>query len=417
MKNVAYIANQFPSAVEPYVWEEICQLRSRGIAVIATSARRPNAAELTADLREIAKQTLFLQPMRWWLLLRAAWLCLCSVGILSDILLRVLAGRNESLGRQIRALLHTWLGAYYALLLQKRGVEHIHVHHGYFGSWVAMVAARLLGITFSMTLHGSDLLQHGAYLDIKLANCSFCFTVSEYNRRFILERYPGIPTNKISVQHMGVDTAQPLIPAKQAQGPEGCLLLLAVGRLHAVKDHAFLLRSCALLKQRSLRFLCLIAGEGPERKSLEQLIAELGLKSEVKLLGHVAKDELDLYYTMADLAVLTSRSEGIPLVLMEAMARSKIVLAPAVTGIPELVIDGETGFLFQPGSLDDFVCRVELIETLKPHLASVGLAAREYVLTHFNRQKNLEIFANRFLARVYPCAELVPNENPILQQI
>ncbi|PYX91152.1 MAG: hypothetical protein DMG71_20890 [Acidobacteria bacterium] len=72
MKNVAYIANQFPSAVEPYVWEEICQLRSRGIAVIATSARRPNAAELTADLREIAEQTLFLQPMRWWLLLRAA---------------------------------------------------------------------------------------------------------------------------------------------------------------------------------------------------------------------------------------------------------------------------------------------------------------------------------------------------------
>lgn len=416
-KTVAYLANQFPSAMEPYVWEEICQLCSRGVGVVATSIRRPNDAELTPDLREIAKQTLFLQPMRWWLLLRAAWLCLCSLGILSDILLRVLVRGNERPGRRIRALLHTWLGAYYALLLQKRGVEHIQAHHGYFGSWVAMVAARLLGITFSMTLHGSDLLRHGAYLDIKLANCSFCFTVSEYNRRFILEHYSDIPHEKITVQHMGVDTPLPLIAASQAQGPEGCLLLLAVGRLHQVKDHAFLVRACVLLRQRNVRFLCLIAGEGPERNSLVNLIAGLGLTSQVKLLGHLAKDELDLYYRMADLVVLTSLSEGIPLVLMEAMARGKTVLAPAITGIPELVIDGETGFLFQPGSLDEFVSRVELIEALSPQLATVGLAAREYVLSYFNRQTNLEIFANRFLARLYPSAESVTNENPVLQQI
>ena len=75
---------------------------------------------------------------------------------------------------------------------QDRGVDHIHVHHGYFGSWIGMVAARLLGVNFSMTLHGSDLLLNGAYLDTKLKHCRFCVTISEYNRRYILEHFPAI---------------------------------------------------------------------------------------------------------------------------------------------------------------------------------------------------------------------------------
>ena len=79
------------------------------------------------------------------------------------------------------------------------------MHHGYFASWIAMVAARLLGIRYSMTLHGSDLLLHGAYLDIKLKHCEFCVTVSEFNRRFILEHYADVEAEKILVQRMGVD--------------------------------------------------------------------------------------------------------------------------------------------------------------------------------------------------------------------
>lgn len=319
--------------------------------------------------------------------------------------------------QRVRALLHTWLGAYYALLIEKTGPVHIHAHHGYFASWVAMVAARLLGIGYSLTLHGSDLLRHGAYLDAKLANCSFCLTVSEYNRSYLLQTYPGIRREKVLLQHVGVDVPQAHITAERADGPDACMLLLAVGRLHPVKDHAFLVRACARLKQRGLPFLCLIAGDGPERKSLHCLITGLGLQGQVKLLGHVAPDQLHLYYTMADLVVLTSRSEGIPLVLMEAMAREKLVLAPAITGIPELVVDGETGFLFQSGSLDDFVNRVEIIRSLSPRLGDIRRAARERVLAEFDRKKNLKIFSDVFLARISATAECSFHENPVLQQI
>ena len=101
--------------------------------------------------------------------------------------------------------------------------------------------------------------------------------------------------------------------------------------------------------------------------------------------------------------MLTSRSEGIPLVLMEAMARGKPVLAPAITGIPELVLDGKNGFLYRPGSLEDFVARVELIPTTPNPLSATCAAARQHVLQHFNREKNLAAFCNFLLQQIIAC--------------
>ena len=385
--------------------------------MLATSGRRIEITNLPDDLQELARHSMSLQPLRLSLLLRAAWLCLRRLPEISDLLWRVLFQGREPILRRIRTLAHTWLGAYYAVAIQKSDVVHIHAHHGYFASWVAMVAARLLGISFSLTLHGSDLLEHAAYLDVKLANCSFCFTISEYNRQYLLRSYSEIPAGKVLLQCLGVDVPASCITSERALASRGYMLLLAVGRLHSVKNHAFLVQACARLKQRGIRFLCLIAGEGPERKSLEYLIAQLSLNDEVKLLGHLARAQLELYYAMADLVVLTSRSEGIPLVLMEAMAREKLVLAPAITGIPELVIDGETGFLFQSGSLEDFLRCVEFLSAMDDGLARIRCAARERVQAHFNRSTNLKIFGDVFLAELQRKPEYRCHENPVLQQI
>jgi glycosyltransferase involved in cell wall biosynthesis len=413
MSTVAYLTNQFPSPVEPYVVDEIRTLRHRGVTVLPSSARRAEPA-LDGELALLAAETLYLQPLRLTLLLRAAWLCLRKFTLLASFCGRVLMQGNESPGRRARALLHTWLGVYYALLLEGRGVEHIHVHHGYFASWIAMVAARVLGIGFSMTLHGSDLLLHRAYLDTKLKHCAFCLTVSEFNRQYIRKHYPDVEPGKIRLQRIGVDPALHA-PDTTPYPPNSCLLMLAVGRLHSVKDHAFLVRACRRLKDRGLKFLCLIAGEGPEHASLERLVRQLGLEEEVKLLGHVPRQQLDSYYAMADLVVLTSRSEGIPLVLMEAMALVKTVLAPAITGIPELVMDGQTGFLYPVGSLDDFVARVEMIHRSGPGLPPLRQAAQQHVLEHFNREKNLSAFGDFFIAHITGNGGTTPHESPVLQ--
>jgi glycosyltransferase involved in cell wall biosynthesis len=163
--------------------------------------------------------------------------------------------------------------------------------------------------------------------------------------------------------------------------------------------------------------LCLIAGEGRERAALEGLIRECDLEQEIGLLGHVPHEQLGCHYAMADLVVLTSRSEGVPLVLMEAMAMGKIVLAPEITGVPELVIHGETGFLYKPGSMEDFVAKVQMIWTLRPALDPIRRAARKHVQQHFNREKNLAAFADFFLARVAGTVETHSHEDSVLQQI
>ena len=334
-----------------------------------------------------------------------------------DILFRVLAQGSDPPARRARALLHTLLGACYALQLQGRGVKHIHVHHGYFASWIAMVAARLLHIDYSLTLHGSDLLLHGAYLDTKLKHCAFCVTVSEFNRNFVLERYPDVEPAKIMVRRLGVSLPCTVTAVSRPDRELPRLTMLAVGRLHPVKDHAFLLHACYELKSCGTDFLCLIAGEGPQRPWLEHLIRNLGLEAQVKLLGHLCRQELDACYRLCDLVVLTSRSEGIPLVLMEAMAHSKTVLAPAITGIPELVRHGETGFLYQAGSLDNFVAQIEIIRNSPSALPRLRRAARQHVLEHFDREKNLAALADLMVFRITRKVRQDLHENPVLQQI
>jgi len=297
-----------------------------------------------------------------------------------------------------------------------------------------MVAARLLGVEFSMTLHGSDLLLRGTYLDVKLQNCALCLTVSEYNRHYILQHYPTTDADKVVVARLGVEVSDRTpLPVSRMKANGNPFTLLAVGRLHAVKDHAFLIRACAQLHARDLHFECMIAGDGPERVNLESLIQKFSLEKRVALLGHVAREQMDSLYDRADIVVLTSRSEGIPLVLMEAMARGKIVLAPAITGIPELVTTGKTGFLYEPGSMGDFVARLLFIHSLMrvssdshlhPYILSaarqldwVRHAAHVQVRHNFNRSKNLESFGNLFIQRITSQTESTPHENFVLQQI
>ena len=439
MPVVIYLSNQFPSPVEPYVTDEIEEIRRRGLDVLPCSARRVDLARFDNRLREFSSETLYLWRPRWSIISQAIWQAWRSSDKLKEFLRRILFEGGESPLRRARALVHTLLGLYLAILLEGHGVKHIHVHHGYFSAWVGMVAARILSIEFSLTLHGSDLLLHSTYLDVKLKQCKFCLTISEYNRREILRRYPFVDPDKVIVQRLGVNT-QPLRPsfaeqsaAKDAtlrpagtaqlkpcpptstNGTDSCqFVILAVGRLHPVKDHAFLIRACHLLKEHAPDFLCLIAGEGPQRNRLEQLIRDLHLQEKVELLGHVPHPQLDSYYARADLVVLSSRSEGLPLTLMEAMARQKLVLAPAITGIPELIEEGDTGFLYSPGCRDEFVSKIVWIRSHQGQLERVRLAARRYVTEHFGRKRNLARFGDLFLSQLNSNQE-IHYENSVLQ--
>lgn len=164
MLTIAYLANQFPSEIESYVVDEIAESHRRGTVVISGSVRRPKHG---AEMPDIILQQAALRVLG-----PAMWLLLTKWKFVLPLLIRIASGR-ESIGKRIKALLHTVLGACYATILRGHNVDRIHVHHGYFGSWIGMTAARLLNIGFSMTLHGSDLLRNASYLDLKLTQCDF----------------------------------------------------------------------------------------------------------------------------------------------------------------------------------------------------------------------------------------------------
>ncbi len=430
---IAYIANEFPSPLEPYVMDEITELRHRGVQVVCCSGKRVSQNALSLLERAFWKETRYFQPLSDDELLRALGRLASNRRNLWQLLRPLVWERGASPARRIRALGHTVMGAALAEQLAPLEVEHIHAHHGYFASWMALTAARLLGIGFSFTLHGSDLLQRADLLSAKLRACQFCVTVSDYNRQFILRNYPSTPQEKIVVQRLGVDrvrsepsptaAAEENFEADPGQAERGKapsphhhrFCLLSVGRLHRVKDYHFLIQACAALRDRGLDFLCWIVGEGPERPALEREIGARGLQGQVRLIGHVPRTALRSYYRYADLVVMTSKSEGIPVVLMEAMSHAKLVLAPAITGIPELVEHQRTGFLYQPASLPDFVSAVTWIHDHRASLSGIQRAAAASIAASYNRQRNLRAFAEHFLARISQSEG--DHAHPVLQQV
>ena len=399
MTTVAYIANQFPSPLEPYVMDEIAELRHHGLHVVCCSGKQVSPKDLSLAERALWKETRYFQPLSDDEVLRAMHRLASSRPQLAKLLRPLLWERGTPVHRRIRAVGHTVMGAALAEQLARLQVEHIHAHHGYFASWMALTAARLLGISFSFTLHGSDLLQRADLLSAKLRECRFCVTVSEFNRQHILRNYASTPPEKIVVQRLGVDRVTPS-PQTYDENHSGQFHILSVGRLHPVKNYGFLIEACARLRDQGFETLCSIVGDGPERSALEKQIVGLRLQGRVRLVGRVPRSELANYYRQADLVVLTSKSEGIPVVLMEAMAHQRIVLAPAITGIPELVEHQRTGFLYQPASLANFVSAVNWIHDNKSSLSDVQRAAAASIATSYNRQRNLHNFAENFLNRI-----------------
>lgn len=398
---IAYLAHAFPLPSEHYFSQEIKMLRLKNdVEVLIYAAFKPvNFCQLP-DLKKLIDETEYLDRLRLRVLMRTVLVCISDCKKMKDIYCRVLFKGNEGIIQRAKGVLHTWMGVYLSELMKQQNIGHIHAHHGYLASWLAMVAAKMLGITYSMTLHGSDLLIDRVFLDKKIRDSSFCFTISEYNKRFILERYPFTDSDKVIVSRMGVDCGleASIVPAKEKES--GSIIILTVGRLAPVKNHRFLIEGCAELKRRGYRFLCLIIGGGKEKKYLARSIRKLGLELEVKILGHIEKDSLQSFYEMADLFVLTSKSEGLPIVIMEAMLNGTPVLAPLITGIPEIVSDGETGFLYESENLNAFVEKVIYIYEKRCSLDILRRQARDRILKHYDRVKNMEQFSDILIGRL-----------------
>jgi len=248
-----------------------------------------------------------------------------------------------------------------------------------------MVLSRLLGLPFSFTAHAYDVWREQLLLPEKLRAARFAVTCTECNRQHLAATY-AVPLEKIVTVHHGVDVNR-YVPVERASTAEP--YIISVGRLVEQKGFDRLLRACRRLVESGESFRCEIIGDGPLRDRLGGLITEYGLGDRVALVGRLHQEDLRRRYAAADMFVLfcvpasDDDRDGIPNVLIEAMATELPVVSTDFSGVPEIVVDGETGILV---GTDDETVQAEAIRRMlhDPQLRrQLGRAGRRRVMEGF----------------------------------
>ena len=251
--------------------------------------------------------------------------------------------------------------------------------------------ARLNGRSYSFTAHGSHTVVPKKQLGLrrKTQGAAFVLAISEYNRRTLLALSPDYDPERIVVSRCGVRLDQFPCAERGARAP-GPARLICVASFYAVKNHETLLAACARLRARGVDFtLDLLGGDADGRRQrMRELADELGIGERVRFLGVVDHGEIPRHLAAADLTVLCSHNEGIPGSRMEAMAVGTPVLGPRVTGVPELVEEGVSGWLADPGRTDEFVAAMEAILADPAEAARRAANARAVVEARYDMTAN-----------------------------
>lgn len=346
---VIYILDSFPGISETFVLNEILEMQRKGVTIEVCSFSKTQHSKTHLKVKDVHKVYYFVpnQYIRK-VLAHFYWVCKAPVRYFKIVLLALWP--SNSIGKVFLWHLD------YVLMVSRQKPDHIHAHFGRKSSDFAMLVFLLTGIGFSFTTHGYDIFNKPAKnYKLKSSLSRKHITVSQYNKNYIKEKFNVRPEN-IYVIHCGVDFNRILPRNNYAKN-----LIVAIARLVKLKGLDNLIKACSDLKKDGFSFECLIAGEGPERNALESLINKLDLKSEVKLLGNLTQDEIFGLLTKAKLKVLPSRSESMGVALMEAMMMKVPVIGPKVKGVPELIQDGENGFLIEPDDVPTLVNRMKIL--------------------------------------------------------
>jgi len=274
------------------------------------------------------------------------------------------------------------------------GAEHVHAHFASHPAACAFVVGRLSGLPWSFTAHGSDLHREQAMLPDKVAEAAHVVAISDYNRRFLLEHAgPDAErhADRVHVVHCGV------VPERfaRAAASDDCFDIVCVGTLHAVKGQGFLLDACATLDEEGVAWRLHLVGDGPDRKDLEDQARQHGIDERVVFHGALEREGVRSVLARADVSVAPSvptadgRREGIPVVLMEAGATGLPLVGSRLSGIPELVEDGESGLLVDPRDVEGLAAALRRLASDPALARRLGENARRRVEEHFSNDGNV----------------------------
>lgn len=402
---VGYVLKMFPRFSETFILNEILELRRRGVRIHIFSMKVPNEKMRQPRAAELADCVRVIPPLRGRGL---AFHLACHCASLVRTPWRYLKTLAFVQGRRSGpAWKKFFVAPYIAEIARREGIEHFHAHFASGPARQAKLVSLLTGLPFSFTAHAKDLYwkghNHGKNKKLKkrVRLAAFVITISEYNRRFIEGLTFKVPRRRIVTVYNGLNLeAWPLLRphGRPARGADGRPLILAVGRLVEKKGFGRLIEAAALLKQSGRHFRCVIAGEGEQQPYLELLIERHGLKDCVILPGSIPQDRLRReYYAQAAVLAVPSvvghdgDQDGIPTVILEALALGLPVVATDVSGISEAVIDRESGLLIEPDDPGALAQAIRAVLTDDDLVAGLAQGGRRLVERRFDLQNNAKI--------------------------
>jgi colanic acid/amylovoran biosynthesis glycosyltransferase len=385
MAQFAYLFERFPSFGQTFCYREVEEFYRQGITPPIFSIRNPKDEpaqdwdpRVVSHVHYLPEEKELLQEIH-----RASKTRKLSAEIIAAL---------DEWGRRTD-FLRLYQAAYIGLRLQEEGISHVHAHFAGMAARTAFWIAKFFPVTFSFTAHANDIFAPRNFeigLDKLIAAARLIITETDFSEKFLRERFPK-RADRIHRVYNGLNLAEFGRATFTGRPP----LIVAIGRLIPKKGFANLIRSCALLVERGRSFRCEIFGEGPLANQLRGQIEELSLDEVVQLPGPKPQHALRKRLVSSSLFVLPSvpEAEGgmdnLPTVIMEAMATGLPVVSSSIGGIPEMVIENETGFLVQP---EDAVALADAIEKIINDRSlgqRLGEAGYERAETLFSIGKNM----------------------------
>ncbi len=397
---IAYIMSRFPKITETFILYEILELAKCGVSVEIYPLLRTAEPVRHSEAERLAERAHY-HPFLSLPILCAQW---------------------YFIGRRPRAYFKTWAevlrGTFgsanffigtlcifpkvvrFAYEMVHQGITHVHAHFANHPAVAGLIIHRLTGIPFSFTAHGSDLHVERRMLAEKVEAAEFVATISSFNKELMIQECGEGVRQKIHVIPCGVDPD--IFTPHYRSDCDDPFTILSVAWFEEVKGHKYLIEACRLLRDRGIDFECRFVGDGRLRREIETQIEQLGLQDAIHLLGPQPRAEVAKMLSEADVMALhsvpTQRGdiEGIPVVLMEAMASEIPVVASRLSGIPELVDHGRTGLLVPPRDTTAIANALHMLWEDRELRCGLGQAGREKVLREFNLKTNAKKLAKLF---------------------
>lgn len=388
---ICYLTGEYPAVSHTFILREVLALRALGLDVRTCSVRRTGPEHHRGpDERDAAATTFYLldAAKKPGVLLGAAGWALLRPGRLWRTLRLALATRPAGIKATIWQIFYLIEAMVLARHLVREGMTGLHNHFAMASSSVAMLASELSGLPYSFTLHGpADFLDTGRWrLDEKIARARFVACISHFCRSQGMLFSDAAHWPKLHIVHCGVDPARYAPDQRPDHRPDYRIAgnILFIGRLAAAKGVPVLMEAFARLRQTFPDARLTLIGDGPARPALEARAAALGLTDAIRFTGYLSQDEVAGELSRTDLFALPSFAEGVPVVLMEAMASGLPVLTTRIAGIPELVADGVSGRIVAPGDADAFARAMADLLADPVAMREMGQAGRTTVAREYD---------------------------------